>query len=135
VHHRRERRWFFALAAIVTAGTLALALWLAGDIARAAPVSWSASTASTYDGVGLGGVTGCKGYRSPSWWRRNLTVAHKTLPCGTRIRFLYRGRKATASVWDRGPYVGGREFDLDFRLRYRLGFPYGVDTVKWRVLR
>jgi hypothetical protein len=101
----------------------------------ATPVKWHVSIASTYDGVGLGGVTGCRGYKKPAWWRRNLTVAHKSLPCGTKIRFLYRGKKATARVWDRGPYVGDREFDLDFRLRYRLKFPYSVDAVKWRIIR
>lgn len=112
----------------------AFAFWLGSD-AQARKVSWNTSIASTYDGVGLGGVTGCKGYKPPWWWAANLTVAHKGLPCGTKIRFLYRGRKATARVWDRGPYVGGREFDLDFRLRWRLGFPYGVDAVHWRIVR
>jgi rare lipoprotein A (peptidoglycan hydrolase) len=40
-------------------------------------------------------------------------VAHKTLPCGTMVTLRYRGRTVRAKVVDRGPFVGGREFDLD----------------------
>ena len=41
-------------------------------------------------------------------------VAHRTLPCGTRITFRNpaNGRVVTVPVIDRGPYVSGRAFDL-----------------------
>lgn len=39
-------------------------------------------------------------------------VAHRTLPCGTKITFRHNGRTVTVPVVDRGPYVGDRQFDL-----------------------
>jgi hypothetical protein len=41
-------------------------------------------------------------------------VAHRTLPCGTRITFKNpaNGRILTVPVVDRGPYVNGRLWDL-----------------------
>lgn len=103
---------------------------IVASAAHSASVRWNTSVASVYDGVGLGGAVACKGY-----WPGGYVVAHKSLPCGTRVRFLYRGRKVTARVWDRGPFVAGREFDLDVRVQRRLGFPWGVAPVRWRVIR
>ena len=40
-------------------------------------------------------------------------VANRTLPCGTKVAFRYGGRSVTATVDDRGPYVGGRDWDLN----------------------
>lgn len=57
-----------------------------------------------------------------------LGVAHKTLPCGTKVTLRYRGREVTVPVIDRGPYVGGREWDLTGATARRLGFS-GVDVV------
>ncbi len=51
-----------------------------------------------------------------------LGVAHKSLPCGTKITFRLRGRKVTVPVIDRGPYVGGREYDLTGATKRALGF-------------
>lgn len=41
-------------------------------------------------------------------------VAHRTLPCGTKVTFKNpaNGRIVTAPVIDRGPYVAGRQWDL-----------------------
>jgi rare lipoprotein A len=55
-------------------------------------------------------------------------VASRTLPCGTRVHFLRGGRSVTATVDDRGPYVGGREFDLNQNTAGALGFA-GVGIV------
>jgi len=41
-----------------------------------------------------------------------LGVAHKTMPCGTKLHLRHRGRSVTVRVIDRGPYAAGREFDL-----------------------
>lgn len=49
-------------------------------------------------------------------------VAHKSLPCGTRVSIRYRGRSTTAVVIDRGPYSGAREFDLTGATARALGF-------------
>jgi hypothetical protein len=51
-----------------------------------------------------------------------LGVAHKSLPCGTRVTFRYRGRSVTVPVIDRGPFVAGREFDLTRATKAKLGF-------------
>lgn len=62
-----------------------------------------------------------------------MNVAHKSLPFGTQIQFEYRGRTVTAVVNDRGPFVGGRTFDLGPGTAKALGFG-GVQTVRYRIL-
>lgn len=57
-----------------------------------------------------------------------LGVANRTLPCGTRVTLRYRGREITVPVVDRGPYVGGREWDLTGATARALGFA-GVGVV------
>ena len=49
-------------------------------------------------------------------------VANRTLPCGTKVVFRYGGRTVTATVDDRGPYVGGRDWDLNQNTAAALGF-------------
>lgn len=46
--------------------------------------------------------------------RALIGVAHRTLPCGTKVTFrnASNGRVVTAPVVDRGPYVSGRQWDL-----------------------
>jgi rare lipoprotein A len=76
--------------------------------------------AASYYGPGLyGGGLACGGTLQPG----TLGVASKTLPCGARVKLLYRGRAITVPVVDRGPYVAGRDFDLTAATRERLGFP------------
>lgn len=41
-----------------------------------------------------------------------IGVAHRSLPCGTMVKFVYEGRAVIAPVIDRGPYVKGRAWDL-----------------------
>ncbi len=55
-------------------------------------------------------------------------VANTSLPCGTRVTFHSGGRTVTATVDDRGPYVGGRQWDLNQNTAAALGFG-GVGTV------
>ena len=55
-------------------------------------------------------------------------VANVTLPCGTKVTFHYGGRTVNAVVDDRGPYVGGRRWDLNQNTAAALGFG-GVGTV------
>jgi rare lipoprotein A len=49
-------------------------------------------------------------------------VANRTLRCGTTVAFRYGGRSVTATVDDRGPYVGGRDWDLNQNTAAALGF-------------
>ena len=49
-------------------------------------------------------------------------VANRTLPCGTKVAFRYNGRSVTATVDDRGPFVGGRDWDLNQTTAGALGF-------------
>jgi rare lipoprotein A len=87
------------------------------NVYRRAFVSWY--------GPGLfGGSLGCGGTLTPG----TLGVAHKTLPCGTRVTLRRGNRVVRVRVVDRGPYVGGREFDLTAATRARLGFG-GVGSV------
>ncbi len=41
-----------------------------------------------------------------------LGVAHRSLPCGTKVTFGWEGKTVTVPVIDRGPYVNGRQWDL-----------------------
>jgi len=86
--------------------------------------SYRLAGASWY-GPGLwGNGVACGGTLMPG----TLGVANKTLPCGTEVTLRYRGREITVPVIDRGPYVAGREFDLTYAVKEKLGFP-GVGTV------
>lgn len=61
-----------------------------------------------------------------------MGVAHKSLPCGTKVTIRYHGRQVTVPVVDRGPYVGGREWDLTGATARALGFS-GVGVVRTTV--
>ena len=80
------------------------------------------SLASRYDLYG--GPLACGGTLGYD----SMVVAHKSLPCGTKVTVRYRGRSVQATVRDRGPYVGGREFDLAGAVARKLGFD-GVGTI------
>jgi hypothetical protein len=65
---------------------------------------------SWYGGEFFGRRTAC----GQAYTRTLVGVAHRTLPCGTRITFRHNGRVVTAPVVDRGPYVDDRQFDLSY---------------------
>ncbi len=91
----------------------------AGSVAAAGRVTvYTTSIASWYDDSGS---TAC-GFHA------GLGVANVSLPCGTKVGFHYGGRSVTAVVDDRGPYVGGRVWDLNQNTAAALGFN-GVGTV------
>lgn len=80
---------------------------------------------ASYFGPGLyGNGVACGGTLSPG----TRGVAHKTLPCGTKVTIQYGKRIVTARVIDRGPYIAGRDWDLTTAVRNELGFG-GVGTV------
>jgi rare lipoprotein A len=49
-------------------------------------------------------------------------VANTSLPCGTKVTFRHGSREVTATVDDRGPFVGGRSWDLNQNTAAALGF-------------
>jgi rare lipoprotein A (peptidoglycan hydrolase) len=59
-------------------------------------------------------------------------VAHRTLPCGTRVELRRKGRRVTTRVIDRGPYVAGRTFDLTDPAASKLGIGNGLARIEWR---
>lgn len=84
---------------------------------RHATVSWY--------GPGLyGNKLSCGGRLTPS----TIGVANKSLPCGTRLTLRKGSHIVRARVVDRGPYVGGREFDLTSATRQKLHFS-GVGSI------
>jgi hypothetical protein len=102
-----------------------LRVLFAGDRANARSVQpagrltvYGESVASWYDDAGS---TAC-GFHA------GLGVANRSLPCGTKVGLRYGGRSVTATVDDRGPYVGGRDWDLNQNTAAALGFG-GVGTV------
>jgi rare lipoprotein A len=50
-----------------------------------------------------------------------LGVAHRTLPCGTRVSIYYHGRTIVVPVIDRGPYANGADWDLTSATARTLG--------------
>ncbi|MBA2717709.1 MAG: hypothetical protein H0U52_00510 [Chloroflexi bacterium] len=61
-------------------------------------------------------------------------VAHRTLPCGTKVTFRNpaNGRTVTTTVVDRGPYVAGRQWDLTGGLCLALGHCY-TGPLLWKL--
>jgi peptidoglycan lytic transglycosylase len=70
------------------------------------------SLASWYDD---GGQTAC-GFHA------YYGVANRDLPCGTQVTFRNGGASVTATVDDRGPFTGGRDWDLNQNTAGALGF-------------
>jgi hypothetical protein len=86
------------------------------SIGRVNAYRWA--SASWY-GPGLyGNHLGCGGRLEPG----TLGVAHKSLPCGSKLTLRKGHRTVRVRVIDRGPYVGGREFDLTEATARRLHF-------------
>jgi hypothetical protein len=78
------------------------------NVYRLAGASW----------YGPGGTLACGGTLTSG----TLGVAHRTLPCGFRVTLHYGGRTVRVPVVDRGPYVGGRDYDLTPATKARLRF-------------
>jgi rare lipoprotein A (peptidoglycan hydrolase) len=143
MRNRKHRilRWAIALAATTTM------------IVGVAPTQASTGGASSYTAAAPaeeGGLAfspmrsaGASWYGGPSMWGRStacgqtlrpstLGVAHKSLPCGTTVKFVYHGHALITQVIDRGPYVKGRAWDLTQAASEALDFE-GVGTVHYAV--
>ncbi len=91
---------------------------------------WQRAVATSY-GIGdgfLGGHLACGGRLD----NVALVVAHRSLPCGTRVTFRFRGHVVSAVVRDRGPWVAGRTWDLGPAVARALHFN-GLSVVEWRL--
>lgn len=73
---------------------------------------------ATWYGPGLyGNRMACGGKLTHS----TIGVAHKRLPCGTKVALRYRGRTIVVPVIDRGPYSRGVDYDLTSATAHKLG--------------
>lgn len=80
------------------------------------PMRWAGAT---WYGPGLyGNTTACGQVLRPG----TVGVAHRSLPCGTRVKFVHRGRLIVTRVIDRGPYSPGHAWDLTNGAREALSF-------------
>src|SRR5918994_874977 len=138
VHGRPDRAalWavFVALAALVAA-------WLSAASADAAVRELQGRAGLTADGVVDGGTrdelrggmkTRTASWYGPGFWRnetacgkklrrKTIGVAHKRLPCGTKVVFNNGERWLRTKVIDRGPYAKGVNWDLTQRAAETLG--------------
>lgn len=58
-----------------------------------------------------------------------LTVSHKTLPFGTKVKIRYGEKTVVAEVNDRGPFIKGRKLDMSRGTAKALGFT-GIGIVE-----
>jgi hypothetical protein len=81
---------------------------------------------ATWYGPGLfGNQTAC----GQTLTRQTLGVAHKTLPCGSKVVIRYKGRFARTTVIDRGPFANGASWDLTQATARALHFKT-TDTIR-----
>ena len=73
---------------------------------------------STWYGPGFYGNRTACGQRLTT---TTLGVAHRTLPCGTKVALRANGRSIVVPVIDRGPYADGVTYDLTRETADRLG--------------
>jgi rare lipoprotein A (peptidoglycan hydrolase) len=87
---------------------------------KALKKSMNKPTASWYGPGFYGNETACGETLS----KQTVGVAHRTLPCGTKVVFFANGNWANAQVIDRGPFVKGVSWDLTGALAERLEVTY-----------
>jgi len=141
---RRQRlaRWaapFLAMASIAfAAGPAQAATGGASTVAESgaqpgseiafAPMQWAGAT---WYGPGLyGRHTACGQLLGPD----TVGVAHRSLPCGTTVKFVYHGHSIVTQVIDRGPYSRGNAWDLTQAAARALQFEQsGADHLRFAV--
>jgi rare lipoprotein A (peptidoglycan hydrolase) len=74
--------------------------------------TWRLDSNISWYGPGFYGNNGACGMIPGGLQPETVGVAHRTLPCGTKVTFRYNGRTVTTMVIDRGPYVSGRIWDM-----------------------
>jgi peptidoglycan lytic transglycosylase len=145
---RRRARW--GVGAILALAVLAAGAIPAAQAATGGAAPNSPPTASASDGEGLAftplRIAGASWYGPGLYGRHTacgetlrpntIGVAHKRLPCGTVVKFVFHGHTLITQVIDRGPYVRGRAWDLTTAASEALGFQdVGVGRVRYAVAR
>lgn len=93
---------------------------------RSALVSRMSRERATWYGPGFwGNRTAC----GQQLRKRTVGVAHRRLPCGTKVVIRYKGRFLRTRVIDRGPYAHGANWDLTRKAARQLNFTY-TDAVR-----
>jgi rare lipoprotein A (peptidoglycan hydrolase) len=90
-------------------------------LARAMP-----SQLATWYGPGFFGNRTACGQRLT---RRTLGVAHRRLPCGSKVVLRYKGAYVRTTVIDRGPFANGARWDLTQATAQALGLSF-TDEVR-----
>ncbi len=137
----RHLRWAASLAtlAILAGGAVSAQAYTGGASSVAyggsspegQEIAFSAfrSAGASWYGPGLyGNKTACGQVLRP----QTIGVAHRNLPCGTTVKFVYHGHTLITQVIDRGPYVKGRAWDLTAAASEALAFE-GVGTLRYAV--
>jgi rare lipoprotein A len=102
----------------------------AADAASQVNVTVFKRTRASWYGPGFYGKrTSCGQRLTPTM----LGVAHRTLPCGTKVQLFYGGRSVLVPVIDRGPYANGATFDLTKATADQLGVD-GVFNVGYAII-
>jgi peptidoglycan hydrolase-like protein with peptidoglycan-binding domain len=87
-------------------------------------VSGMARQIATWYGPGFfGNKTAC----GKKLTRQTIGVAHRTLPCGSKVVLRYKGRYVRTTVIDRGPFANGAKWYLTQATAKRLHFKYTDD--------
>jgi len=123
--------WAVVLAIVVLVVAAGTGSARAGGSGGVAPEGTWTEGVATYYGPGIFGADTACGQKLT---RTLLGVAHKTLPCGTKVTFRYQGNSVRTTVVDRGPYGKGRTWDLTYAAAKDLDMlEVGVDTVKAKI--
>ena len=75
-------------------------------------IIWHLDSNISWYGPGFYGHNGACGMVPGGIQKDTVGVAHRTLPCGTKVTFRYKGHTVVTQVIDRGPYVSGRTWDM-----------------------
>jgi len=96
-------------------------------------VLWHLDNNISWYGPGFYGHGGACGMVPGGIQSTTVGVAHRTLPCGTKVTFRYNGHTVTTMVIDRGPYVAGRIWDMTHGLCALLGHCFTGGGVYWKL--
>jgi rare lipoprotein A len=136
----RTLPWAAALAAlaifVVASGSAQASPGGASAITATAPDEGQELVFSPFRSAGASwygpGLYGNKTACGQTLRATTIGVAHRNLPCGTMVKFVYQGHAVVAPVIDRGPYVKGRAWDLTAAASEALEFE-GVGRVRYAV--
>jgi hypothetical protein len=97
-------------------------------------LAWHLDSNISWYGPGFYGRNGaCGMFGANGLDSGDVGVAHRTLPCGTKVTFRYNGVTVTTRVVDRGPYVAGRTWDMTRGLCELLRHCFTGGGVYWRL--